>query len=234
MSYPVGQDLRYNNKQPIKAICDECGGCFDLLYKSAEKNKKKHGKHKCCNCTGITPKPQNSSVYWTKDRRANQSTFIKSSEKYQEAIADRDLSGDKNPMYGKSMTKESKQRMSISRTGKIGSQATAWKGGKSSVTKRVKGIIHGRHDWYGKVFKRDGWKCVECGSKTKIEAHHIDPVNKIIKRLCESRSFDNEDDKVSWLVEQPELVDFELKNGKTLCRKCHKKEHKNWGSHECG
>lgn len=37
---------------------------------------------------------------------------------------------------------------------------------------------------------------------------------------------------MDWLIVQPEIVDNELKNGITLCRKCHKEIHKNWGSHE--
>jgi len=122
--------------------------------------------------------------------------------------------------------------MSVSRTGKIGSMATAWKGGRCSVNSRVKGIVHGRYNWYGRIYQRDNWQCVLCGNKSKIDAHHIDPINQIIKRLCANRQFTN-DEKVIWLVGQPEIIDNELKNGITLCRACHKLKHANWGSHDC-
>jgi len=37
---------------------------------------------------------------------------------------------------------------------------------------------------------------------------------------------------MDWLIGQPEIIDKNLENGLTLCIKCHKKVHKNWGSHE--
>jgi hypothetical protein len=234
MSYLPNQELRYSNKNPIGVQCDCCNNTFDILYKSAEKNKKKYGCHKCCTCTGIRPKPQNKQEYWTPEKRQDISARIKSSDIYQKAIRERDTSGNKNGMFGKKASNETKLRMSLSRTGKVGSKATAWKGGKTSINKRVKEIIHKRYQWYFKVYQRDGWKCVECGSKKKIDAHHIEAMNQIIKRLCENRYFANDDDKVAWLIEQPEIIDIELKNGITLCRQCHRTKHgKKWGSHDC-
>ena len=233
MSYPNNQDLRYRNKTPIKVVCDKCENEFLSLYKSAEKNKKKHGSHVCLKCLGFKPRPQNTSCYWTADLRQQHSSSIQASESYKKAIQGRDLSLANNPMYGKKASKETRARMSASRIGKIGSKATAWKGGKCSVCRRVKGIIHGRHNWYCNVLARDGWKCVKCGDTKKIDAHHIDPVNQIIKRLCKDKTFNSDDEKVEWLVVQPDLIDETLCNGMTLCRECHKKEHKNWGSHEC-
>ena len=71
-----------------------------------------------------------------------------------------------------------------------------------------------------------------CNSKEKIDAHHIEPLSKIVKRLIEGKTFLTEREKANWLILQPEIRDEELKNGITLCRKCHKKKHKNWGSHQ--
>jgi hypothetical protein len=50
--------------------------------------------------------------------------------------------------------------------------------------------------WRRLVIKRDG-KCIECGSKEKLEAHHIVP----------------------WLI-APELR-TDIQNGEALCQKCH-------------
>ncbi|NNU89778.1 HNH endonuclease [Anoxybacillus sp. CHMUD] len=55
--------------------------------------------------------------------------------------------------------------------------------------------------WAKEVKKRDGYKCVKCGSTKKLHAHHIsqwsdDPVNRI-----------------------------NIDNGVTLCSECHAKEH---------
>lgn len=51
--------------------------------------------------------------------------------------------------------------------------------------------------WRVQVFKRDGFKCVKCGSKNKIQAHHL------------KRWKDYPDDR------------FNVGNGQTLCFKCH-------------
>lgn len=45
--------------------------------------------------------------------------------------------------------------------------------------------------------RRDGWKCVRCGSRQRLEVDHIEPVR-----------------------DRPDLG-FELTNLQTLCGKCH-------------
>lgn len=223
MSYSEGQNLKYTNKEPVEIICDDCGHQFKRLYKGAEKNRKKNGKHLCERCTGYPLKPQHKPEYWTTEKRAEHGISIGNSESYRCAIEGRDTSGEKNPMFGKKASKETREKMSEKRRLRVGSKSPAWKGGVSSVNKRVKGIIHRRHNWYHNVYKRDNWQCTMCGSRHQIDAHHIEPVNKIIKRLCESRTFTNDDEKVAWLANHPDLVDSDLKNGTTLCRECHKK-----------
>lgn len=54
-------------------------------------------------------------------------------------------------------------------------------------------------EWRTNVFKRDNWKCVLCGAIGKIEADHI-------------KSY----------ALYPKLR-LKVKNGRTLCRECHKK-----------
>ena len=49
------------------------------------------------------------------------------------------------------------------------------------------------------MFQRDNYKCVECGSKDEMEADHIKSFSKY-----------------------PDLR-FDLANGRTLCKSCHKK-----------
>ena len=56
-------------------------------------------------------------------------------------------------------------------------------------------------DWREQVFKRDGFKCRECGNDKKIHAHHIK----------------------TW-EDAPELR-VEVNNGLTLCTVCHNKHH---------
>lgn len=221
------QDLKgVSVRDPVKLECDGCGKHYSILYGSAKKTFKKNGRHSCYSCA-----PHNSKAFWTEERKIRHGQSVKSSDAYYAAIPHRELSGEKNGMYGRKHTKSTRKKMSKARIGKLGPNATAWKGGKLSLTRRVKGVIHHRFNWYFKVFQRDSFKCVECGSKTKLDAHHIEPVVNIIRRLCEGRTFDTDEQKIEWLVAQPDIRDRKLNNGKTLCRVCHKQEHKNWGSH---
>lgn len=57
-------------------------------------------------------------------------------------------------------------------------------------------------NWAQSVKKRDGYKCVACGSTESLEAHHI--IEKYRNSNLEKR----------------------LDNGITLCRKCHRAIHK--------
>lgn len=56
-------------------------------------------------------------------------------------------------------------------------------------------------EWRTKVFQRDGYRCVVCGTNHNLQAHHIEhwKENKVLR--------------------------YEVENGITLCRKCHLKEH---------
>jgi len=56
--------------------------------------------------------------------------------------------------------------------------------------------------WSKAVKKRDGYRCIWCGSIEYLEADHI-------KRK----------------IQFPELA-LDISNGRTLCKKCHKKRHK--------
>lgn len=57
------------------------------------------------------------------------------------------------------------------------------------------------HTWSRAVKKRDGYKCVRCGSTTKLEAHHIKHKKN-----------------------EPKSA-FDVSNGETLCDQCHYREH---------
>jgi len=85
---------------------------------------------------------------------------------------------------------------------KKGEKHWNWKGGISKLRNR---IFQSREykKWRKAVFERDNYTCQSCGKRgCYLEAHHIKP-----------------------FVSNPELV-FELSNGITLCKECHKKVHR--------
>lgn len=84
-----------------------------------------------------------------------------------------------------------------------------WKGGKTNLNQSIRSLNEMRK-WQNAVKKRDK-KCVLCGSKKELEAHHIISVNNLIeKHMIQTRE------------QAVECNDFwKLDNGITLCRKCH-------------
>ncbi len=80
-----------------------------------------------------------------------------------------------------------------------------WKGGATDKSKQIRHSIE-YNEWRLGVYKRDYWTCQMCFIKQKFPvAHHI----KTFKDYSELR--------------------FDIDNGVTLCRACHKKVHKEIG-----
>jgi hypothetical protein len=86
----------------------------------------------------------------------------------------------------------------------------AWKYMIKPQFKRLENVLNSSPDgstgaaqkrWRKAVFERDGYKCQNCGSQKTLHAHHIKPRK-----------------------DYPELA-FDIKNGITLCKKCHIIEH---------
>lgn len=63
---------------------------------------------------------------------------------------------------------------------------------------------HEYREWRLSVFERDGYKCLLCGSKKNIHAHHI------------ARWADNIEKRLT------------ISNGATLCKACHHRHHRGW------
>ena len=201
----------------MKIECEGCKGIFERRQKAITASVEKHGAYYCFSCFWRLP-----------TMRAAQSASIKNSEahkigtkKYGETIR-----GENNPMAN-GHTLEAKQKMSVSRTGKFGENATAWKGGKGSLNARVKSGIYRRHKWHTKIYEQDNWKCTVCESTKQLDAHHVIPFAKLLTSLTPPEDF-SDDQKLNWLIDHPTLKDAQ---GVALCRKCHKAVHKKWGSH---
>jgi 5-methylcytosine-specific restriction endonuclease McrA len=214
-------------QEKIEVVCKVCETPRIVCRGTYRQGIKRNGFYRCPSCA-----PQRNKEFWQDpDRKASHSEVMRASENYRTAIARRDLSGEKNGMFGKKHSTLTISKMSKLRTGKIGKNATAWKGGKTSFTRRVKGLIETRHAWFSNVFQRDDYRCKWCGSLDSLDAHHIEPVVKIIERIIKDSLFESDDAKLEFVINHPDIRDQELENGITLCRTCHKKAHKNWGSH---
>lgn len=87
-----------------------------------------------------------------------------------------------------------------------GSGNPRWRGGVTPLRQRLHNSKEYR-EWRRKVFERDGFTCQHCGDKRggNLHAHHV-----------------------KFLVTHPELA-FEVSNGLTLCKDCHKTLHAELG-----
>lgn len=80
-----------------------------------------------------------------------------------------------------------------------GEKNNLWKGGKTQLRYPRETVEY--HDWKRSVFARDNWTCQKCKVRGgKLQADHI-----------------------KWWALYPELR-YEISNGQTLCRKCHRKK----------
>lgn len=94
--------------------------------------------------------------------------------------------------------KNKTQKYCSHKCSKSGKQNPNWAGG---VTPRKMSRV-----WTQSVFKRDGYRCVICGSQGRLHAHHLDGYH-----WCKDRRFD-------------------VSNGVTLCVPCHKEFHSQYGT----
>lgn len=79
-----------------------------------------------------------------------------------------------------------------------GENASNWQGGKADRKNIIRKSIYYRN-WQKKVYKRDNGQCKLCGSKKKLQTHHIIPLRDNIKLI------------------------FKAGNGILLCKDCHEK-----------
>ena len=101
---------------------------------------------------------------------------------------------------GKIVSEEVKEKLSLAFRGP---KSFLWMGGKGLITKNLR--QHPKYtQWRRRVVKKDGYKCVKCGSKSNLHADHIIPV-----------------------VENPKLI-FKVDNGRTLCGDCHTQITNEW------
>jgi len=119
---------------------------------------------------------------------------------------------------GKKRTKENIKNISLAKQGIKnpmygirGEKSANWKGGKTILASAIR-CVYEYNNWRRLVFERDNYTCQECGLRGgKLEAHHIKRFSIIL------------DEYNIKTVEEALLCNelWAIKNGKTLCKKCH-------------
>lgn len=87
-----------------------------------------------------------------------------------------------------------------------GNNNPRWAGGITPINTKIRNSKKGTK-WRNDVFARDDWTCQKCGQRGgDLNAHHIKPFAEFKK------------------------LRFDLDNGITLCRSCHKETHNTFAS----
>lgn len=120
-------------------------------------------------------------------------------------------------MKGKKHSDNSKDKMSIAQAKRYGSDLTSWERAERDVYDLIRKDIKYK-SWRKEVFVRDNFICQECGYDKGgiLHAHHIKPFAEILSKHNIKTLGD--------AINTQELWD--INNGVTLCKKCHKALHK--------
>jgi len=197
-----------------------CLSCGNIFYRSNKKDwlNSKFCSHKCIN-KGRTPwnKGKKSNIpAWNKGLKKCLNTGRTHIKKGQHLSAKTQF-GNKEPWNkGKSgvYSKEHLEKMRNIRLGnplhfKIprGVNHWNWKGGVTSENSKLRKSVSFRL-WRNDVYQRDNFTCQKCLVRGgRLNPHHI-------KNLADNK-----------------IDCYKVKNGITLCEKCHKLFHKIYGKH---
>ena len=100
-----------------------------------------------------------------------------------------------------------------------------WQGGLTSLKELIRHLPESIQ-WRTTIFKRDNYTCQECKQiGGKLEAHHIKEMYKLLREFLKKYSlFSPVEDKETLVRLAITYKPFwRLKNGRTLCMKCHKR-----------
>ena len=188
-----------------KQIKDLTDQEFDRLTVLEFVGKNKHDKAMwLCKCTCGNEKIVCSGNLKSGTSRScgclNSEVVAKRNRKYK-------LLGEDNPFYGKTHSVEMKKKFSEYAKSRVGDKNPRWNS-KLTDEERVVGRNYPEYDkWRVDVYKRDDYTCQLCGKKVRnINAHHLNGYD---------------------IFPEQRLV---VRNGITLCIKCHKDFHKQYGT----
>jgi|SRR3990167_544123 len=140
-------------------------------------------------------------------------------------------------------TKKEKKKISLSKIGQksfrkgksypeiSGNKHWKWKGGITPLAEIIRNFFE-MGEWKKQIFQRDNFTCQKCFRRGSIvlHSHHIKSFNLILQEFLQEYSqFSPMEDKETLIRLAITYKPFwDINNGKTLCKKCHRKSHITW------
>ena len=180
--------------------------------------------NKCVDCKNIirevSKRCRNCFMKWQKINPPNKGKKLFCSKKHRQNLSFAHL--------GKKHSSETIQKMKIS--SHKGKNHYNWKDGKTSLSERIR-FLSEFSNWRKQIYERDNYTCQKCFKKgVKLNSHHIKPFAIILAEfLQEYNQFSPIEDKETLVRLAITYTPFwEVKNGITYCKKCHKEVNHYW------
>ncbi len=185
-------------------LCVLCGKEFSKPYNCS---KKEWSQRKFCSAD-CQNKSRRGKPSWNKDKETNQIPWNKGKINCYSEETKKLMGADK---VGKTTSDFQKQRVSESNRGE---RSHLWKGGITPLNKAIRTSTM-YSNWRNQVFGRDNFTCQECGARgVWLEAHHIKSFSSLIG-----------ENKITTLEQAMQCnTIWDISNGKTLCKVCHKEK----------
>ncbi len=225
-------------KGKIKKIvkhCEVCGAKFTAVPSQIKMGKGRYCSKKCFD--KVPKKPhcgfQKGHKFW--DHPNVRKVWIERKGIIPKAAFKKGFTPWNKGKYG-IYSNEYRKKMSESRKGKhyspntefkstnIGKNAPSWKGGITDLHDWIRTLSEYK-EWRKAVFQRDNYTCQKCGEKRNIHAHHKKTFSKMLfEFLKQYDQFSPIEDKETLVRLATKYEPFwDINNGQTLCKKCHKK-----------
>lgn len=106
-----------------------------------------------------------------------------------------------------------------------GKNNSTWRGGVKSIYDRIRGLSK-YWEWRNSIIKRDNNACIKCKSTKSLEVHHKTTLKFLVLNYCKEKNC-----KVENLIDKDLLSEYfyDINNGVTYCKKCHREYHKKNG-----
>jgi hypothetical protein len=201
-------------RKDVKHFCIDCGKQITIGSKSGKCHScvRKPKIYKCKSCNEIITGRGKTGLCssCSKIDKKRSETACENMSKVKK--------GKNHPMWGKHHKKESLKKMSLTK----GGTGNPYENYDLDFAIRR---LSEYNNWRLEIFNKDNHTCQECGkSNCYLEAHHLKEFSAILKEFLNLYSnYSPIEDRTILLHLASKYKPFwKLKNGKTLCKDCHK------------